>query len=189
MVNDNYKVILFYKFVEIKDPRALMASQKKIGASLGLQGRILIAEEGINGTLEGRSNEIETYKQQLRENPLFQDLVFKESAGTGRAFNRLEIKVRPEVVTLGAGKFDIGRETAKEITAEELKALYDNKEDFVVLDLRNDFEIKAGYFEKTVNPELQNFRDLPGKLPELAYLKDKKVIAARAASGAKRRLV
>lgn len=174
---ESYNIILFYKFIEIKDPHKLMREQKEICAALNLKGRMLIAEEGINGTFEGKTGDIEKYKNKLRENILFEDVVFKESAGTGAAFTKLEIKVRKEVVTLDAGKFDIRNETAAEITAEELEALYESKEDFVVLDLRNDFEINAGYFERTVNPNLKNFRDLPAKVAGLGHLKEKKVIA------------
>ena len=177
MNTESYNVILFYKFVAIEDPSKFRDEQKKLCDSLNLKGRMLIAEEGINATFEGRTDDIENYKNKLRENKLFEDIVFKDSAGTGKAFSWLEVKVREEIVTLGRGKFDIKNETAKEITAEELEALYEKDEDFVVLDLRNDFEINAGYFEKTIDPGLRNFRDLPEKLPTLEHLKDKKVIA------------
>lgn len=177
MNKNDYKIILFYKFIDIRDPDKLKTEQKELCALLNLKGRMLIAEEGINATFEGLESDIEKYKKKLKENVLFSDIVFKESAGTGNAFPKLKILVRKEVVALGTGKLDVKNDTAKEITADELEALYENKEDFVVLDLRNDFEINAGYFEKTIDPGLKNFRDLPQKLGELKHLKDKKVIA------------
>lgn len=173
----SYSIILFYKFTPLADPEQFRKDQRELCQSLGLKGRLLIATEGINGTFEGTKEAIEAYKQALWSLPAFSDLVFKESEGTGRAFTKLEIKVRPEVVTLAAGEFDIKKETAPEITADELEDLYTKDEDFVVLDLRNDFEIEVGQFEKTINPGLRNFRDLPAKLEELAELKDKKVVA------------
>lgn len=163
--------------MDIKDPQGFRDEQKKICASLGMKGRMLISEEGINATFEGTKENIEIYKKLLKTNPLFNDLAFKESAGTGSAFTKLEIKVRKEIVTLGAGRFDIKNETAAEITADELEELYNKDEDFVVLDLRNDFEVDVGYFDKTIDPELRNFRDLPEKLSSLGYLKDRKVVA------------
>jgi UPF0176 protein len=172
-----YVVILFYKFVALEDPEGFRAAQRKLVKELGMKGRMLIAKEGINGTFEGPREAIEQYKGALRANPLFADLKFKESAGTGKAFTKIDIKVRPEVVTLGAGEFDIKNETAYEMPAEELEALYKSGEDFVVLDLRNDFEIAVGAFEKTVHPNLGNFRDLPEKLESIKHLKDKKVVA------------
>src|SRR3989344_5905062 len=100
-----YKVILFYKFITIKNPKKLMEEQRKLCENLGLKGRILLAEEGINATLEGTVKNINKYKKELSQKKLFKNIIFKESEGTGKAFSRLEIKVRKEVVTLGAGKF------------------------------------------------------------------------------------
>jgi len=172
-----YTVILFYKFVRIDDPDALMRSQKEVCQKLNLKGRMLIANEGVNGTFEGTAEEIEGYKNDLRRDSRFSDVVFKESKGDGQAFSKLKVKVRDEIVTLGVGQLDIKKDTAKEISADELEALYKKNEDFVVLDLRNDYEIDVGYFDRTVDPRLRNFRDLPEKLEELKKYKNKKVIA------------
>jgi len=172
-----YKVILFYKFVDIADPKKLMKEQRELCEALGLKGRMLIAEEGVNGTLEGTEENIEKYKRVLNDLKIFEDIKFKESEGNGKAFTKLQITVKKEVVTLGAGKFDVKEETAPELTAEELHNLYEQNEDFVILDLRNDFEIEVGRMEKTVHPNLQNFRDLPQKIEEIKNLKAKKVVA------------
>ena len=176
MKND-FKVILFYKFTSVSDPHSLANNHKEKCRELGLVGRMIVAEEGINGTFEGNGDAIEAYKNFLKSDERFADIVFKESEGNGKAFPKLKIKVRDEVVTLGAGKFDIKNETATELPANELKKWYENNEDFVVLDLRNDYEIASGKFEKTIDPGLNNFRDLPKKLDELKDLKDKKVVA------------
>lgn len=172
----NYIVILFYKFINIADPKALVRLHKEKASQLGLTGRVFIAGEGINATLEGTAENIKAYGDFLHKDPLFSDVLIKESKGNGMAFSKLTIKVRPEVVTLSAGKFDIQKETAPTITADELEELYEKDEDFVILDLRNDYEISAGKFEKTIDPGLTNFRDLPDKLKDLEYLKEKKVI-------------
>ncbi len=170
-------VILFYKFVNIKDPSVFQVEQKKVCQALGLKGRLIIASEGINGTLEGEAEAISKYKDYMWSDDRFADVVFKESAGEGRSFPNLKIKVRDEIVTLQAGSFDVVNETAECLSAEDLEKWYEDNEDFVVLDLRNDYEIKSGFFERTVNPKLENFRDLPAKLSELSKLKDKKVVS------------
>jgi UPF0176 protein len=172
-----YIVILFYRFTDIADPEAEREAQRTLCETLGLKGRILLAGEGINGTLEGREEAIESYKHALHADPRFATMPFKESAGTGDAFRFLDIRVRDEVVTLGSGRFDIAHETAPEITADELQELYENGDEFTVLDLRNDYEIEAGYFERTEHPGLRNFRDLPEKIDSISHLKEKKVIA------------
>ena len=176
MVQEKYKVILFYKFITIDDPEKFCADQRQLAQTLNLKGRIIIATEGINATLEGKEEDIDQYKQEIILDQRFADVVFKESQGNGRAFPKLAVKVRPEIVALNAGEFDVPKETAPTISADELESWYQSGEDFVILDLRNDYEIKSGYFERTVNPQLTNFRDLPERLSELEDLKNKKVV-------------
>ena len=176
-MSEEYKIILFYKFTPIANPAKLRDQHRQICQAFNLKGRMLIAYEGINATFEAKASEIDGYIKRLRRHKIFKDVVFKESAGIGQAFTKLIVRVRPEVVTLGVGELDIQKDTAKAVTADELEKMYADKEDFVVLDLRNDFEVQAGRFEKTYNPKLKNFRDLPGKLPELEHLKQKKVVA------------
>ncbi len=171
-----YTIILFYRFAKIKNLETFKFKQKQIAQSFGLTGRILVGEEGVNGTLEGKTANIKKYIKELKKQRFFKNVVFKQSKGNGMAFPKLKVKVRDEIVTLGAGKFDVKKETAKEVTATQLEKMYKKDEDFTVLDLRNDYEITAGYFEKTVNPGLKNFRDLPAKIKELAPLKNKKII-------------
>lgn len=170
-------VILFYKFINIKDPKALAKEHREICSGLGLRGRMIIAEEGINATFEGKKESIEKYKEFLKKDARFSDVVIKESGGIGKAFPKLKIKVRDEVVKLGVGKLNVPKDTALTVTADQLQKMYENNEDFVILDLRNDYEIASGKFEKTVDPELVNFRDLPEKLEKIKKIKDKKVIA------------
>jgi len=171
-----YVVILFYKFIDIENPKELADAHKLKCAELNIKGRMLIAEEGINGTFEGERENIEKYKQYIKSDPRFSDMLIKESEGNGNAFPKIKIKVRDEVVTLGAGRFDVKNETAQELSPKELEQWYANDEDFVVLDLRNDYEIASGRFDKTIDPKLENFRDLPKKLKELDSLKKKKVL-------------
>lgn len=188
MRKNNYTIILFYRFTNIKNPEKFKLQQRKIAESFNLKGSMLIAKEGVNATFEGTGKDIKDYiKYQKSQKRVFsakgglvsgwKDVTFKDSAGNGKGFTKLMIKVRPEAVTLSAGEFNVKRDTAPVITAAQLEKMYKKNEDFVVLDLRNDFEVKAGYFEKTVNLELKNFRDLPQKINELAHLKNKKVVA------------
>jgi len=177
MSQNKYTIILFYKFTNIKNPEAFKLQQRKIAEKFNLKGRMLIAKEGINATFEGLAKDIKGYIKKQKSTKLFKDVVFKDSVGNGKGFTKLMVKVRPEVVTLGVGTLNIKKDTAKAITAKQFDNLYAKKEDFVVLDLRNNYEVEAGYFENTVNPKLRNFRELPQKMQELSHLKDKKVVA------------
>jgi UPF0176 protein len=179
--SEAYIVILFYKFLSIADPEALRVQQLSLCQSLGLTGRLIIATEGINGTFEGTVNNVAKYIEAMHRDARFADISFKKSIGTGAAFPKLKIKVRDEIVALNPHReIDPTAQTAVELTASELQQWYDNDEDFVVLDLRNDYEIESGYFDKTINPGLDNFRDLTEeKINELATderLKGKKVL-------------
>jgi UPF0176 protein len=177
----NYQVILFYKFVAITDPETLKNQQQTLCKKLKLSGRLLIASEGINGTFEGKAENIAVYIAQLQSDNRFNAIKFKISTGNSRAFPNLKIKVRDEIVALKSSKnICPAIETATNIAAHELEHWYKSGEDFVILDLRNDYEIKCGYFEKTINPGLQNFRDLgQDRIAELANdprIKNKKVL-------------
>ena len=170
-----YTVILFYKFARIKNPETFRDRQRKIAEDFGLKGRMLVAPEGINATFEGTAQNIKGYIKKLRGQKIFKDVVFKESAGNGKAFTKLMVKTRPETVTLGVGDLHVKKNTAKMVTAGALQKMYEKGEDFVVLDLRNDYEIQAGYFERTVNPKMRFFRELPEKIKDLQHSKNKKV--------------
>jgi UPF0176 protein len=176
MKNDRYTVILFYVFSRIKNPDKFRDKQRAIAGRFGLLGRMLVAPEGVNATFEGTEKNIKGYITELRKQSIFKKVVFKESRGNGRAFTKLMVKTRPETVTLGVGDLNIKKQTARMITAAQLNKMYEKQDDFVVLDLRNDYEIQAGYFENTINPKLRFFRELPEKIKALEHLKNKKVV-------------
>ena len=120
MKKSEYTIILFYKFTDIKNPEKFKVQQRKIAEFFNLKGRILVGAEGINATLEGKTKDVKAYIKKLKTQKIFKGVLFKESEGNGVAFGKLKVKVRPEIVTLGAGKFNIKKETAKTITANAL---------------------------------------------------------------------
>jgi UPF0176 protein len=178
----NYTILLFYKYVEIPDPQAVMHFVRGLCNGLGLKGRAIIAAEGVNMTLEGSAEHIkafiETMQKDLLTKKIAKQVDWKTSEGSGQSFPRLSVKVRPEIVALNLGKDDINprKVTGKYLSPEDLNALYEKQDDFVVVDMRNDYEYKVGHFRNSVNPGLENFRDLPKVLPKLENLKDKKVV-------------
>lgn len=172
-----HQVLLFYKYVTIEDPTALMNSVRTLARAHNLLGRVLVAEEGINGTLEGTMEETETFAQSLLEDPRFSDMNIKRSSGTGKAFRKLYVKVRNEIVgTRFPKSIDPRVRTAPHLKPEELRRWYEEGKDFVVVDMRNDYEYQSGHFKDSINPGLGNSRDLPEALPKLEALKDKTVL-------------
>ena len=172
-----YQVLLFYKYVTIENPQELMERVRMLATTHGLLGRCLIAEEGINGTFEGETAATEAFLEELLTDACFADMPIKRSAGTGTAFPKLSVKVRNEIVgTRFPADVDPRKQTGTHITPEELRAWYEQDEDFVVIDMRNDYEFRSGHFHNSINPGLENSRDLPEKIPELLPHKDKKVV-------------
>src|SRR4051812_38201748 len=117
-----FTIILFYKYTDIADPDKLMKEQRVICERLGLKGRMILATEGINATLEGKTENIEKYVEELKKHKQFADIHFKKSEGTGNAFPRLSIRVRAEIVTTKLGERDINPQkiTGTYISAEQL---------------------------------------------------------------------
>src|SRR6266404_2649628 len=96
----DFLIILFYKYVRIENPTEEMARQRDLCEQLGFKGRMIIAGEGINATLEGTSAQVRKYQEEMGKDERFKGIHWKKSVGTGSAFPKLKIKVRPEIVSL-----------------------------------------------------------------------------------------
>lgn len=173
-----YQILLFYKYVLIENPEAEAVRQRELAQKLGLTCRTIIAKEGINGTFEGLTENTEEYIKIMQADSRFADIHFKKSPGTGKAFPKISIKVRAEIVSLGLGDQDFSPTeiTGKYLQAEELHDWFKSGKEFYIVDMRNDYEHAVGRFAGSILPKLGNFRDLPEVLPELESLKDKTVL-------------
>lgn len=169
-----WPVILFYKYVAIAEPERFAAEQRAICSSLGLKGRLLIATEGINGTLAGRADAVNQYVGALHGDARFADVAIKVSAGDADTFPKLVVKARPEIVALGLGSLTPDQHNHLSPTA--WKCMLENDPEVVLLDVRNRFESDAGKFEGAIVCEIENFRDLPAYVDRLETLKEKKVL-------------
>lgn len=173
-----YEIILFYKYVYITQPQKLVREQKQLQERLGLRGRTLIAHEGINATLEGTQESISEYLNFLLSDPRFATTHIKRSPGTGEAFPKTVVKLRDEIVTLGLGTCDINPNqlTGKRLLPERLHDWLRSDKEFYIIDMRNAYEHLFGYFENSILPPMDNFRDLPKFVESLAHLKNKTVL-------------
>lgn len=162
------KILLFYKYVTVSDPKRLMKSQRLLCEQLKLTGRILIAPEGINGTLGGTDHALEAYKSEMLQDPRFSDIDFKESSGSHLDFPRLRIAIRPEIVSLGLDPEKINaKDGGIHLTPEATHSLLEEQpEDLVILDARNNYESQIGTFKNSITPDIENFRDLPKFIDE-----------------------
>ena len=178
------KIILYYAFAPVEDPKAVMLWQRTLAQSLNLTGRILISKHGINGTLGGEMENLKKYVRQTREYPGFGKTDFKWSEGTGKDFPRLSVKVRKELVAFTTPD-EIKVEKSgvvnggKHLKPAEVNALVAEKGDEVVFfDGRNAFEAKIGKFKNAVVPDVQTTHDFIAELESGKYdhLKDKPIV-------------
>lgn len=180
MSKGQFRILLYYKYVEIADPQAEFVAQKALCIKLGLKGRIIVAKEGINGTVEGTYENTEKYMEIMRADPRYADMHFKKSQGTetGDAFPRLSVKVRNEIVSghLGEDDVDPNTMTGKRLTPEQLREWFEQGKDFSIVDMRNGYEHDVGVFRGTITPGMDNFRDLPKTIAKLEPLKEKAVL-------------
>lgn len=174
-----YKVLLYYKYVQLDDPEAVRAAQRELCERLNIKGRILIAHEGINGTVAGTPAEIDQYVTETTAFAPFADIEWKISWADEQIFPKLKVKVRDEIVTLGVkrtGKDVAIENKANYIEPEELLSLYESGEDFIILDARNVYEAEVGKFKDAVIPPIDNFRDFAQYVESIKDFKDKNVV-------------
>ncbi len=178
MTSEQYEIILFYKYVRVADPERVREGQEEICKRLGLKGRCIIASEGINATYEGTKENIKKYILELEKDERFRNIHFKLSTGTGNAFPKLSIKVRPEIVSLHLGTCDINPNevTGIHLKPEELHNWIKERREFYIVDMRNAYEHKVGHFENSILPPIENFRDLPKVVEQITHLKNKTVL-------------
>lgn len=174
----NYKILLFYKYINIADTQALKKEFTSLCQKNNLTGRVIIAQEGINAILEGTEKEIDNFVQEFSQDPNFSDVHFKYSQGTGEALPKLSVKIRPEIVAARLGKDDFSptQYTGKYLTIDELHQWFENKKEFYIVDMRNDFEFEVGHFENSIFSGMLSFADLPKVLPKLKSLKNKTIL-------------
>lgn len=171
-----YQVLLYYKYVNLTNLQEIYNKQKEICEKLNLKGRIILAEEGINGTVEGEVSNLQTYIEETKKIPEFADIYFKATDSNGSAFPKMSIKIRKEIVTLNLN-IDPRKITGKYISAEELHSCLRKGDNLYIVDMRNNYEVKAGKFDgSVVFEDMFNFRDLPKVIKQIEPLKKEKIV-------------
>ncbi len=172
-----YEVILYYNFEPIEDPDSFCSQHKKNLKEMGLQGRVYIGKEGINGTLGGKPEQIEQYKHFLWGIKGFEDTEFKTDRHDTVPFAKLKCKVRDEIVSIHHEGLN-PENGGNYLSPDEWRKVMEQEDDYVMIDVRNNYESKVGHFEGAVTPDVENFYDFPDWLEEAEneIPKDKKVL-------------
>ncbi len=158
-----YDVVAFYKFVAIDDCDTFAPSLKQAMIDRDVMGTILLAQEGINGTISGLPESITQILDIIKSHEGLDDLPHKTSYAPAHVFNRAKVKVKPSLISLGAeidSTIDPNKVVGEYVEPSDWNELINDPE-VVLIDTRNDYEYYAGTFEGAIDPKITRFRDLP----------------------------
>ncbi|MFD1674923.1 rhodanese-related sulfurtransferase [Alicyclobacillus fodiniaquatilis] len=157
----DYQILLYYMYTKIENPETFAAEHLAFCQSLDLRGRIIVAEEGINGTVSGTKQATDAYMTAMHQDARFAEMVFKVDPSSSHAFKKMYVRHKSEIVNLQLEN-DVN---PTEVTGKRLqpKAFhqYLESEDVVVIDGRNDYEYDIGHFRNAIRPDIRAFREFP----------------------------
>ncbi|MBI1237375.1 MAG: rhodanese-related sulfurtransferase [Alphaproteobacteria bacterium] len=156
-----FRIAAFYKFTPMEAGAALQNALFEICSDNAVIGTILIAREGINGTIAGPADGMERVLEAIRALPGCADLEHKESFADAQPFFRLKVRLKKEIVTLGVPGVDPNKAVGTYVEPEAWNDLISSP-DVVTIDTRNDYEVRIGQFKGAINPETVSFREFPG---------------------------
>ena len=157
---DSLVVAAVYKFVKLTDCAAMRKPLLAQCDTLGITGTLLLAEEGINGTIAGTRSGIDRILAYLRRDPRLADLEHKESAAGQPPFYRMKVKLKKEIVTMGVAGIDPTELAGHYVKPEDWNALINDPE-VLLIDTRNDYEVEVGTFKGALDPRITTFREFP----------------------------
>jgi UPF0176 protein len=162
-----FTVAALYRFARFEAPEHLADDLRGLSADLDLRGTLILATEGINGTVAGSAGAIAALIAHIRALPGCADVDVKYSTADAMPFGRMKVKVKAEIVTLGAGELDPASRAGVHVDPADWNALIADP-DTIVIDTRNAYEVAVGSFAGAVDPGTASFRDFTGWFDGLA---------------------
>lgn len=153
-------VAALYHFTRFENPDALRAPIRAVAEAHGVKGSLLLAREGINGTIAGPREGVAAVLAHIRALPGCADLDWKESTAAEMPFGRLKVRLKREIVTMGQPDVDPTCAVGRYVDPGDWNALI-TAPDVAVIDTRNDYEVAIGTFEGAIDPKTESFRDFP----------------------------
>ncbi|MFT4737217.1 MAG: UPF0176 protein [Cyclobacteriaceae bacterium] len=176
-MKEEYLVLLYYCYSRIEDPEAFREKHHLDCLLLNLRGRIIVAEEGLNGTVSGMRQDCEQYMKLIKQDKRFEHTEFKVDTVETNVFSKLHVRVKPEIVHSGLTNINPQKKTGGYVEPTEFREILKRQDDdTVIIDMRSNYEHNVGKFKGAVTLDIENFRDMPDKLDELKIFKNKKVI-------------
>jgi UPF0176 protein len=173
-----YRTLLYYKYARIPNAEQFYEEHLAFCERIGIVGRIIIADEGINGTISGTVVQSQKYMDRLNSDPFLNGIDFKIDEVDEPSFAALHVRYKPEIVNSGLRDpkvVDPTKKTGKHLEPSEFATMKD-REDVVVLDVRSKYEHELGHFKNALTLDIDNFREFSEKVKELENLKGKKVL-------------
>jgi len=155
-----YRIAALYQFTPLPDYEKLQPWLQKMCDHLGIKGTLLLAAEGINGTISGSSKAIEDVLAFLRADPRLAELDAKFSEAVDSPFYRMKVRLKKEIVTMGVDGIDPNVTVGTYVNPSDWNDLITDP-DTILIDTRNDYEVEIGTFKGAINPNTQTFRDFP----------------------------
>ncbi|MBA3649628.1 MAG: rhodanese-related sulfurtransferase [Chitinophagales bacterium] len=172
----NFRTLLFYKYVLIENAELFASAHLNFCNSIKIKGRIIIADEGLNGTVSGSIEQCDRYMQHLLSDLRFRDMEFKIDEEDTISMTKLFVRYKKEIVHFGREDVNVWKNHGIYLEPATFLEQMD-QEDTVILDVRNKIEWEVGKFKKAVTLPIDHFRDFPKYLPQLEKYKDKKILA------------
>ncbi|AQG78436.1 rhodanese-related sulfurtransferase [Spirosoma montaniterrae] len=169
-----YRVLLYYIYSPIENPEQYREEHHLLCLRLNLLGRVIVAPEGLNGTVSGLAADCDAYMETLGNDPRFAGIEFKVDDSDGHTFQKLHVRVKPEIVHSDL-PVDPLKQTGIHLEPEEFRQLK-NDPNVVLVDMRSNYEHAVGRFKGAITFDMENLRELPDHVHEIEHLKDKKII-------------
>ena len=171
-----YTVTAFYKFADLPDFESRRSSLMACAQANDVLGTILLAREGVNGTIAGTQDGVNAVIDHIRSFPGCDDMEWKTSIAQDPPFHRMKVRLKKEIVTLGVPDLAPHLSHERYVPPEDWNTLISDPETLVI-DTRNDYEVSIGTFEGAINPETPSFRDFPKWFREFRKNRDVKKVA------------
>jgi len=166
-----------YKFEPLKDLDSLIPQFQNKCDELELKGSVYLSPNGINFSIAGTKENVNTYIKFMEQNSKFKDIPLKKTFSATQPFRRMKVRLKKEIISLGRDDINPKEITGEYISPQELFEIYENKEDVIVLDTRNEYETRVGAFENSIDLQLDTFRDFPSAIQTLPdEYKDKQIV-------------
>ena len=173
-----YQTLLYYCYTTIEDAEQFAADHLNFCKSLDLVGRIIVADEGLNGTVSGTVESCKAYMDFIQNDPRFASTEFKIDDVEEPSFIKMHCRYKSEIVYSGLRDpniIDPKKKTGVHLEPRDFLEMKD-RDDVVILDVRSNYEHSLGKFKNAITLDIENFRDFPAKINELAQYKDKKIL-------------